>query len=70
MGPSNIDESRELMDKVLKLLREERDSRQRGTGAREIAEAITNFETGCMWMIRSEFAEEPYSPLLRLKKAE
>jgi hypothetical protein len=65
---NQVETSRELMDKVLTDLRTLRDSLSREqAGGRELSEAITNFETGCMWMIRSQFADKPYSPLTRLK---
>lgn len=65
--------AREHMDLVLQILRKERTERLKNaydvkSGARELSEAITHFETGCMWMIRSLFADKPYSPLLQLKE--
>lgn len=65
-------ECRSSMNKVLVILRELRRRKTPGSvGGRELSEAITHFETGCMWMIRSIFAEEgEYSPLLKLKKSE
>ena len=61
--------AREHMDLVLQILRKARaDKKPEDFGTRELAEAITHFETGCMWMIRSQFADKPYSPLLKLKE--
>ena len=63
------------MDLVLQILRKERHDRLTDVhnvkpGGRELSEAITHFETGCMFMIRSLFADKPYSPLTRLKPVE
>lgn len=72
MDTSRIEKARTLMDQVLQLLREDRDIRANAkqSGGRELSEAITNFETGSMYMIRSLFADHPYSPMLKLKPAE
>lgn len=60
--------AREHMDLVLQILRKKRaDLLPNDPGGRELSEAITLFETGCMWMIRSLFADKPYSPMQRLK---
>lgn len=62
--------AREHMDLVLQILRKRRAELTPGeTGGRELSEAITFFETGSMWMIRSLFADKDYSPLTRLKPA-
>lgn len=66
-----LEESRLAMDNVLRNLRDLREMKQRGPGGRELSEAITNFETGCMYMNRSEHAVDgEYSPLLKLEKKE
>ena len=65
-----VEQARVHMDVVLNLLRDKRSQLQPGHfGGRELSEAITQFETGCMWMIRSLFADQPYSPLTRLQPA-
>jgi hypothetical protein len=65
-----VEHARVYMNLVLDVLREKRSQLQSGQpGGRELSEAITLFETGCMWMIRSQFADQPYSPLTRLKPA-
>lgn len=64
-----VKESRLMLDRVLTLLREERDSRPVDVtgkdGKRELSEAITNLETACMFLVRSIYADVPYSPLPR-----
>ena len=68
-----METAREEMDKVLVFLRNQRKivTDHKYPGARELSEAITLFETGCMWMIRSQFASEgEYSPKTKLKKVE
>lgn len=64
--PDNVYKAQVLMDQVLTLLRTARDevSRPAKFGGRELSEAITCFETGCMNMNRALFAEKPYSPIL------
>jgi len=65
-----VEQARVHMDVVLNLLRDKRSQLQPGHfGGRELSEAITQLETGCMWMIRSLFADQPYSPLTRLQPA-
>lgn len=59
-----IVEIREDLDNILEWIREERNDRDRGVGARELSEAITNFETACMWLNRAYFAESDYSPII------
>jgi|GEM_PF-5095099 len=55
--------SAESMKKVLEDLRVLRAGVERGPGGRELSEAITNFETGCMWMIRAGFTnKDDYNP--------
>ena len=55
--------SAEAMKKVLEDLRLLRSGVERGPGGRELSEAITNFETGCMWMIRAGFTnKDDYNP--------
>ena len=60
----------ETLDKVLKEMRKERDARTHRDGGRELSEAITCLETGCMWMNRSLFADKPYSPIITLPAGE
>lgn len=64
--PDNVYKAQVLMDQVLTMLRDARDevSRPAKFGGRELSEAITCFETGCMNMNRALFAEKPYSPIL------
>jgi len=65
-----VEQARVHMDVVLNLLRDKRSQLNPGQpGFWEVSEAITQFETGCMWMIRSLFADQPYSPLTRLQPA-
>lgn len=61
-----MEEAREAMDKVLKFLRGYRVdlAHDKRPGVRELSEAITCFETGSMWMNRSQFSETEYSPIL------
>ncbi len=64
--PDNVYKAQVLMDQVLLMLRAARDevSRPAKFGGRELSEAITCFETGCMNMNRALFAEKPYTPIL------
>lgn len=64
--PENIYKAQALMEQVLKLLRTAREevSRPAKFGGRELSEAITCFETGCMNMNRSLYADRPYTPVL------
>lgn len=64
--PDNVYKAQVLMDQVLLMLRAARDevSRPAKFGGRELSEAITCFETGCMNMNRALFAEKPYTPVL------
>ncbi len=66
----NTSEAAIALDRVLKLLREARDEvmRPAKTGGRELSEAITCIETGCMWMNRAKFADTPYTPVLTKKE--
>jgi len=68
---TRIEKARDLMDQVLQLLREDRDIRavSKVPGGRELSEAITCFEDGSMWMIRSLYADVPYTPKLKLTAA-
>lgn len=72
MDKTRVDKARGLMDQVLQVLREDRDIRTNAqqSGARELSEAITCFETGSMYMIRSLFADQPYTPMLKLQPAD
>lgn len=65
---TNIMKAQIHLEEALKLIREARDEVSRPTkvGGRELSEAITCFETGSMWMNRSQFAEKPYSPIIKL----
>ena len=65
----NVYEAQQLMEKVLVMLRAARDevSRPAKFGGKELTEAITCFETGCMNMNRALFADKPYSPILPKK---
>lgn len=69
---TRVDKARQLLDQALQLLREDRDIRvnAKQSGGRELSEAITNFETGSMFMIRSLFADQPYTPMLKLQPAD
>jgi len=67
---TRIELARERLNDALVLLREELEAKNRGVGARELAHAITLIEDGCMNMNRSQFADIPYDPRLKLKKAE
>lgn len=69
---TRVDKARQLLDQALQLLREDRDVRANAkqSGGRELSEAITSFETGCMFMIRSLFADQPYTPMLKLQPAD
>lgn len=64
----NIIKAQIHLQEALLLLREARDEVNRPTkvGGRELSEAITCIETGSMWMNRSQFAETPYSPIIKL----
>lgn len=66
---TNTDKARVLLDEALQLLREDRSLREvaKQTGGRELSHAITLIEDGCMNMIRSLFADKPYTPLQRLQ---
>lgn len=61
-----LDEIREDLHYILEYLRESRDKKmnERLPGGRELSTAITYIETGCMWMNRSDFAENDYSPII------
>ena len=63
-----VDKCREKVDSILVELRAAREKLNPGQpGGRELSEAITNFETGSMWMIRHNFSDKPYTPTLRLQ---
>lgn len=64
----NVVKAQIHLQEALLLLREARDevNRPTKTGGRELSEAITCFETGCMWMNRSQFADKPYSPIISI----
>lgn len=65
-----MDKMRELANELLVLTRQEK--AERGTnstgGGRELSLAVTKFEEGCMWMVRSNFSEKEYTPLLKLQE--
>ena len=67
---TRMDKMRKLANELLILIREEK--AERGTnstgGGRELSLAVAKFEEGCMWMIRSNFSEKEYSPLLKLQE--
>lgn len=69
---TNIQKAQIHLQEALLLLRESRNevSRPTKTGGRELSEAITCIETGCMWMNRSQFAETDYSPIVKLPEKE
>jgi hypothetical protein len=71
MDQTRIEKARELADQLLQTLREDRDIRANAkqVGGRELSEAITCFENGSMWMIRSLYADVPYTPKLKLAPA-
>ncbi len=65
-----IDRIRLLGDEMLRLLREERGLRPRDVnghdGGRELSEAITCIQTGCMYVNESCFVDErEYTPHLK-----
>jgi len=67
----NIKEARVLMDKTLKLLREElKTALGRKNGSREVAVAITQLENSSMWVNRIRFSDLDYSPLGYTKEVE
>jgi len=64
-----VQRARMLMSEVLSLLRTEKANRPADVygndGRREIAEALTCFQTGCMYLNASLYADIPYSPISR-----
>lgn len=64
-----MNQARVHADALLKLLRDERNARPRTTdgkdGGRELSEAITCIQTGCMYLNESCFVDErDYTPFL------
>lgn len=66
MDKTRVEKVQDLLDQALQLLREDRDIRQNAgqVGGRELSEAITSLETAGMFMNRSLFADQPYTPKL------
>lgn len=65
-----LDAVRENINAALVALRAERDAKAGTFGGRELSHAITLLEDVGMWVNRSAFANEPYDPRQKLKKAD
>lgn len=58
---------RESLSKTLEILRAEQQAAGRSGVGRQLAIAVTDYEKVCMVIIRSFFADKPYSPLQLLQ---
>ena len=63
------DEIRKHLNEVLLLLRQRQTEAGQSPKGRAISIAVTELEKTSMVVIRSFFADEPYSPLQKLKPA-
>ena len=63
------DSARQDMQNILDFLRKEKESAGNSEKGRAISVALTQLEIASMCMIRSFFADVPYSPMNKLKPA-
>lgn len=66
-SPENM--LREKMNDILTELRSQKEQAGQSEKGRALAVAITQMEIASMCMIRTFFADQPYSPLNKLKPA-
>lgn len=52
------------LQRALEYLRKRRDDTSNGEEKRRLSVAITDIETGSMWMNMSQFAHEAYTPII------
>lgn len=62
-GDATLDSALIGMDAALIMLRTKQQEAGRSLAGRDLAVAITNLETACMYAKRSHYATAPYSPL-------